>query len=104
MANITCPKCQAEMRSYERNGVTIEQCTDCRGVFLDRGELDRMIDAENQRYEQPTPPPMPAMPQQPQYREEYRDDHRDRDRYYDNNKYGYKKKKKHGFLSELFDD
>jgi hypothetical protein len=35
------------MRAYDRNGITIEQCTECRGVFLDRGELDRLIDAES---------------------------------------------------------
>ncbi len=34
------------MRTYERNGVHVDQCTDCRGIFLDRGELDRLIDAE----------------------------------------------------------
>jgi Zn-finger nucleic acid-binding protein len=34
------------MRSYERSGITIDQCTECRGVFLDRGELERLIDAE----------------------------------------------------------
>lgn len=41
-----CPKCQGQMRSYERNGITIDQCQECRGIFLDRGELERMIDAE----------------------------------------------------------
>jgi Zn-finger nucleic acid-binding protein len=35
------------MRTYERNGVHVDQCTDCRGIFLDRGELDRLVDAEN---------------------------------------------------------
>jgi Zn-finger nucleic acid-binding protein len=44
--DLTCPKCQGTMRSYERNGVTVDQCTDCRGIFLDRGELDRLVDAE----------------------------------------------------------
>ena len=34
-AELTCPKCQSPMRSYERNGVTVDQCTGCRGVFLD---------------------------------------------------------------------
>jgi Zn-finger nucleic acid-binding protein len=48
---MTCPKCESEMRSYERNGVTIDQCTGCRGVFLDRGELEHLIDAENAHYE-----------------------------------------------------
>ena len=35
------------MRTYERNGVHVDQCSECRGIFLDRGELDRLIDAEN---------------------------------------------------------
>jgi Zn-finger nucleic acid-binding protein len=35
------------MRTYERNGVHVDQCTECRGIFLDRGELERLIDAEN---------------------------------------------------------
>jgi Zn-finger nucleic acid-binding protein len=39
------------MRSYERNGVTVDQCTECRGIFLDRGELERLVDAENSHYE-----------------------------------------------------
>jgi uncharacterized protein len=33
------------MRSYERGDVTVDQCIDCRGVFPDRGELERLIDA-----------------------------------------------------------
>jgi Zn-finger nucleic acid-binding protein len=52
MENLTCPKCQSVMRSYERNGVSVDQCTECRGIFLDRGELERLVDAEaawNQR-------------------------------------------------------
>jgi len=44
---LTCPKCHGAMRTYERNGVHVDQCSDCRGIFLDRGELDRLIDAEN---------------------------------------------------------
>lgn len=48
---LTCPKCGGQMRSYERNGVTVDQCTECRGVFLDRGELERLIDAESSHYE-----------------------------------------------------
>jgi hypothetical protein len=35
------------MRNYERNGVHVDQCQDCRGIFLDRGELERLVDAEN---------------------------------------------------------
>ena len=43
---MTCPKCRGEMASYERNGVLVDQCGECRGLFLDRGELERLITAE----------------------------------------------------------
>ena len=45
-AILTCPKCRGEMRTYERNGVLIDQCEECRGIFLDRGELEQLLDAE----------------------------------------------------------
>ena len=51
MAELTCPKCESPMRSYERSGITVDQCTGCRGVFLDRGELERLVDAEGAYYE-----------------------------------------------------
>jgi Zn-finger nucleic acid-binding protein len=35
------------MRTYARNGITIDQCTVCHGIFLDRGELERLITAES---------------------------------------------------------
>ena len=44
--DLVCPKCQGLMRTYERSGVHVDQCTDCRGIFLDRGELERLVDAE----------------------------------------------------------
>lgn len=49
MPNIemVCPKCGSAMQSFERNSVTIEQCSGCRGIFLDRGELEQLIDAES---------------------------------------------------------
>lgn len=46
---LVCPKCAGQMRSYERNGITVDQCTECRGIFLDRGELERLIEAEGTR-------------------------------------------------------
>jgi len=75
------------MRSYERNGVTVEQCSDCRGLFLDRGELERLVEAEGSFYrEQPKPR------------------HDERSGYGDYSHHGkhYKKRKKN-FLEELFD-
>lgn len=47
---MTCPKCGGEMRRYERNGVDIDQCNECRGIFLDRGELERLTEAETSYY------------------------------------------------------
>jgi hypothetical protein len=59
---MTCPKCHGEMRTYERSGVTIDQCTECRGIFLDRGELEKIFEAEaNWNRSQPAAP----RPQQP---------------------------------------
>ena len=43
---LACPKCHGVMRTYARGGLIIELCEDCRGIFLDNGELERLIDAE----------------------------------------------------------
>lgn len=47
MTLMPCPKCEAPMRTHRRNGVTIEQCVECRGIFLDVGELEQLIGAES---------------------------------------------------------
>jgi Zn-finger nucleic acid-binding protein len=48
---LSCPKCQGSMRSYERNRIVIDQCVGCRGIFLDRGELEALLDAEARYYD-----------------------------------------------------
>jgi uncharacterized protein len=73
---LTCPKCQAPMRSYERSGVTVDQCTECRGIFLDRGELERLVDADTRyhgddRSAQPAPKAAPGYPVQPPPQQSY---------------------------------
>lgn len=60
---LTCPKCHGTMRTYERNGVHVDQCTECRGIFLDRGELERLVDAENSWHAPAQPPPVAASQQ-----------------------------------------
>ena len=50
MERMICPKCQGTMRQYERSGVTVDQCEECRGIFLDRGELERLTEAESAAY------------------------------------------------------
>jgi len=47
IVKLSCPKCKAAMRTYERNGIVIDQCTSCHGIFLDRGELERLIGIES---------------------------------------------------------
>lgn len=62
---MTCPKCQGQMRQYERSGITIDQCTECRGIFLDRGELEKLIDAEATWSETQRPAAAPSAPAAP---------------------------------------
>ncbi|RSS82765.1 zf-TFIIB domain-containing protein [Streptomyces sp. WAC06614] len=56
-----CPKCHAVMHTYNRNGVQIEQCSNCRGIFLDYGELEALTRLESQygQYGQVPPPAAP---------------------------------------------
>jgi Uncharacterized protein conserved in bacteria len=94
--DLTCPKCQGAMRSYERNGVNIEQCADCRGIFLDRGELEQLLDAEA-TYNQATPPAARAPQQGYGYDGGHHGSGHDRP-----GSGGHQKRRK-GFLGELFD-
>jgi Zn-finger nucleic acid-binding protein len=70
---MTCPKCHGDMRTYERSGVTVDQCTECRGIFLDRGELEKLFEAEanwNDKQSASAPPQgarQAAGPPQPGY-------------------------------------
>ncbi|WP_129841529.1 zf-TFIIB domain-containing protein [Streptomyces sp. RFCAC02] len=59
-----CPKCGAMMHTFNRNGVQIEQCSGCRGIFLDFGELEQLTRLEAQ-WSAPQAPP-PAAPYQQQ--------------------------------------
>ena len=48
MPAMQCPKCHGTMRTYNRRGVQVEQCDNCRGVFLDYGELEALTRMEAQ--------------------------------------------------------
>ncbi len=122
MSTLTCPKCGNEMRTYERNGVTVDQCTGCGGLFLDRGELEQLVAAENSWHsgaaaQAQAPAPPPSAPYvQGSYPGNYDDHHSGHhgDHHsghhggyrsgYDQSGYGYGKRRKRSFLSELFDD
>ena len=41
---MNCPTCKVELKMADRQGVEIDYCPQCRGVWLDRGELDKIIE------------------------------------------------------------
>ena len=43
-AGLPCPACRVDLVMSERNGVEIDYCPKCRGVWLDRGELDKILE------------------------------------------------------------
>lgn len=94
-----CPTCRVGLVMSERQGVEIDYCPQCRGVWLDRGELDKIIE-RNAREEAPRPAPQPmAQPMaQPMPH------HAPPPAYGYDPHYGHKPyKKRKSFLEELFD-
>ncbi|MDP3463846.1 MAG: zf-TFIIB domain-containing protein [Bacteroidales bacterium] len=43
-----CPNCSVNLVMTERSGIEIDYCPDCRGIWLDRGELDKIIERSSQ--------------------------------------------------------
>ncbi|WP_421091203.1 zf-TFIIB domain-containing protein [Pseudochrobactrum sp. MP213Fo] len=87
-----CPIDNAELVMSDRQGIEIDYCPKCRGVWLDRGELDKIIERS-----------VPAEPVREERREEYRSDSHSQSRSHDG--YGHNKpyRKKKSLLGELFD-
>lgn len=83
------------MRTYERSGVHVDQCTECRGIFLDRGELERLIDGEQAWAAAGTAPAPPQPQYQPGYQPSYQPAYQPG--------YGKPHKRRKSFLEELFD-
>ena len=80
-----CPNCSVQLTMSERQGIEIDYCPNCRGVWLDRGELDKIIERS-----QTTSIPQSA-------RQDSHPESRSRDNYYG------KRKRKKSFFEELFD-
>lgn len=85
-AYMLCPHCKVELKLSERKNIEIDYCPQCRGVWLDRGELDKMIEASGQYN-----PEVPSMKRRE--RDDDDDDHR---------RYSSKYKSK-SLLKEIFD-
>lgn len=95
-----CPVDNTELKIAERNGIEIDYCPQCRGIWLDRGELDRIIEraaAYEQRLALNTPPPSSG-----EHREKSRYEPWDNDERYDDRYHPHDKRKK-SFLGDLFD-
>ncbi|MGL3822257.1 zf-TFIIB domain-containing protein [Sphingopyxis sp. R3-92] len=90
-----CPACKTPLAMSDRQGVEIDYCPQCRGVWLDRGELDKII--ERSSAATPAPPAGPAATQQSYPTASHGWD----PRYGGHNK-GYPKRRK-SFLEDLFD-
>lgn len=48
---LTCPVCGGEMKTLYRYGVEIDVCNDCKGVWLDRGELNKIVESVSAIYD-----------------------------------------------------
>ena len=112
VAGMLCPVCKTGLAMSERSGIEIDYCPSCRGVWLDRGELDKIIERSEapEATAAPQPAPQPNYPPQQPYPPQapnpwgsggYRDDRYSDQRGYDPRYHG--KKRKKSFLEELFD-
>lgn len=100
-----CPNCNETLLMTERHQVEIDYCPICRGVWLDKGELDKLMSyaAEQNKvssntYEDRSFRTEHSNRERSDYREHYREGHRD-----DHNKHQQYPKKKKSFLSDFFD-
>ena len=94
-AAMLCPVCRVPLTMSERQNIEIDFCQQCRGVWLDRGELDKIIERSA-----PAAAPAPSRPPEPQQPYPSAQPH--------HGGYGYDhgrpyKKKRKSFLEELFD-
>lgn len=100
-----CPNDGATLLMTDRQGVEIDYCPTCRGVWLDKGELDKIVErAARELGDDLAPPPPPPPPPPPRYEERAR--YEARPRYDDRSRYDdprSKKRKKRSFLDDIFD-
>lgn len=93
-----CPNDNATLLITDRNGIEIDYCPECRGVWLDRGELDKLIERTGSSH---SPRPEHQERRQEQSYEQREQRHYDdRPRHDDHHN---KKHKKENFLEDFFD-
>ncbi|WP_193612593.1 zf-TFIIB domain-containing protein [Nocardioides lijunqiniae] len=104
-----CPTDGTTLTMSERGGIEIDYCPSCRGVWLDRGELDKIIERSLTQQAPPAPAPAPQQPPRERERERsyerYEEPRGGHQQGYQQGypQQGYKKKRKESWLSEIFD-
>ena len=101
-----CPVDDTTLVMTERSGVEIDYCPQCRGVWLDRGELDKIIEKASPAVTLQEPAREARRddrlePRREDYREPRREEYRGDPRYRDDD--DYRKKKRKSLLGEIFD-
>lgn len=96
-----CPVDGTDLVMSDRQGIEIDYCPKCRGVWLDRGEIDKIIERS---VTQGAPQGSPQQ-HDSSHRDDYRDnrDYDDDDRHYDNRGHHQQKRHKESWFGELFD-
>jgi Zn-finger nucleic acid-binding protein len=101
-----CPIDGTELVMTERQGVEIDYCPKCRGIWLDRGELDKIIDRASADMPEAAPPPQQAAPPPSSYTQQpppQQQGYGQQRPYDDDDDDYYKRNKKKTFLGNLFD-
>ena len=99
MPLLMCPNDDQPMQTLERSGVQFDMCPKCRGVWLDRGELEKLMEAATQEGRASAPVQPAYVPPQPspwQGQPRYDDRRRDHDDYY-------RRRKKRDSIFDIFD-
>ncbi len=96
MPLLMCPNCDGSMQTAQRAGVEFDMCPRCRGVWLDRGELEKLMALEREEAQVGHGQPRPYS------RPDHYADHRHRDDDDDHRRHGHSKKKRFD-LFDIFD-
>jgi uncharacterized protein len=87
---LTCPNDGAVLSRNNKNGIEIDYCTTCGGVWLDHGELEKLINLSQENQSKFGPPNISSFSHQQYYTD-------------DNHQNHHKKKEKGGWLGDIFD-
>lgn len=105
MPLLMCPNCQSGMQSLTRSGVEFDMCPTCRGVWLDRGELEKIVEGARGDARAPVSGPAAANDDPlSQRRQERRGDYGERGEYGEYGEHGHFRRRRRGLdIFDIFD-